>query len=226
MSDLDRDFLEIFRDEARGRLDRIVETLLALESGTAGAGALDALFRDTHTIKGAAGMVGLDEIGALAHVMEDLLAQARDSAALPAELIEPLLRASDALRAHVEGNGEMTSAHIAELTAARVTAGGQAAQPESAAPTLAPAPGPETPAAASAPVPQTLAPAPATQAPQSERRSIRVPAEKIDSLLDLVGETVLHRRRRAVARRAEGRGDRHADAPTVVDRHAAAARSA
>ena len=29
----------------------------------------------------------------------------------------------------------------------------------------------------------------------AERRSIRVPAEKIDTLLDLVGETVLHRRR-------------------------------
>jgi two-component system, chemotaxis family, sensor kinase CheA len=172
MSDPDSEFLEIFRDEARSRLDRIVETLLALESGSADADALDSLFRDTHTIKGAAGMVGLDEIGALAHVMEDLLAQARDSGVLSPELIEPLLQAADGLRAHVEGNGEATAAHIAQLTSARVTA--------------------ESPAPAAVPV---AAPAPAPQAQSSERRSIRVPAEKIDTLLDLVGETVLHRRR-------------------------------
>jgi two-component system chemotaxis sensor kinase CheA len=186
MSDSDAEFLEIFRDEARGRLDGIVERLLALESGSAEAGALDALFRDTHTIKGAAGMVGLDAIGALAHVMEDLLAQARDSGTLPAELIEPLLRAADAMRAQVEGDGDVTAEHIAQLTAARATAVAPVAEPESPpapAPVPVPVPAPEPP------------PAPAPHAPQTEGRSIRVPAEKIDTLLDLVGETVLHRRR-------------------------------
>jgi two-component system, chemotaxis family, sensor kinase CheA len=223
MSDADNEFLEIFRDEARSRLDAIVETLLALEKGTAEAGALDALFRDTHTIKGAAGMVGLDEIGALAHVMEDLLAQARDEGALPAELVEPMLCAADGLRAHVEGDGEATAEHIAQLTTARVAANDPAVESESAAPASPPAsaatsapapaspasmtpapatsapasPAPVTPASATpaSATPAPATPAPATHAPQSERRSIRVPAEKLDTLLDLVGETVLHRRR-------------------------------
>ena len=200
MTEIEAEFVEIFRDEARERLDRMVETLLALESGRASADAVDSLFRDTHTIKGAAGMVGLDEIGALAHVMEDLLAEARDGGALAAELIEPLLRAADALRAHVEGNGEEMSGHIARLTAARVTANAPAPQPESAAMEAAPvAPVPVAsapPLAAPEPEPTPeAAPAPTMQAPQAERRSIRVPAEKIDTLLDLVGETVLHRRR-------------------------------
>jgi two-component system, chemotaxis family, sensor kinase CheA len=171
MTDPDEEFLEIFRDEARGRLDHVVETLLALESGSAEADALDSLFRDVHTIKGAAGMVGLDEIGALAHVMEDLLARARDNGAVPAPLIDPLLRTADALRGHVEGNGGPTSELIAELGAAQLTDNGSTAEPDDPAP------------------------APAPQSPPSERRSIRVPAEKIDTLLDLVGETVLHRRR-------------------------------
>jgi two-component system chemotaxis sensor kinase CheA len=171
MTDPDEEFLEIFRDEARGRLDHVVETLLALESGGADADALDSLFRDVHTIKGAAGMVGLDEIGALAHVMEDLLARARDNGAVPAPLIDPLLRTADALRGHVEGNGGPTSELIAELGAAQLTDNGSTAEPDDPAP------------------------APAPQSPPSERRSIRVPAEKIDTLLDLVGETVLHRRR-------------------------------
>jgi two-component system chemotaxis sensor kinase CheA len=172
MSEPDNEeFLEIFRDEASGRLDRMVDTLLALENGTAAADAVDSLFRDTHTIKGAAGMVGLDEVGALAHVMEELLADARHRGALPAELIDPLLRASDALRRFVDGEGEPDAALIAELTAAQAPANGSAAAAHEPAPVAA------------------------TQAPPGESRSIRVPAEKIDTLLDLVGETVLHRRR-------------------------------
>lgn len=178
--DADSDFLEIFRDEARGRLDRIVETLLALENGSAQADALDVLFRDTHTLKGAAGMVGLDDIGALAHVMEDLLSHARDDGALPGGLIDPMLRSADALRRHAEGDGEPIAPLIAELTAARMAEDAPTAQPD-------PEPEPE-------PEPMPT-PAPATQSAGRERRSIRVPAEKIDTLLDLVGETVLHRRR-------------------------------
>jgi two-component system, chemotaxis family, sensor kinase CheA len=188
MSDADSDFLEIFRDEARGRLDRIVETLLALENASAQADALDVLFRDTHTLKGAAGMVGLDDIGALAHVMEDLLSQARDAGALPAGLIDPMLRSADALRRHAEGGGEPIAPLIAELTAARVAEDIAEPEPE---PQPQPEPEPEP-----QPEPEPVAaPAPATQAAGAERRSIRVPAEKIDTLLDLVGETVLHRRR-------------------------------
>jgi two-component system chemotaxis sensor kinase CheA len=181
MSDLDaQEFLEIFRDEARGRLDRIVDTLLALENGSAAADAVDALFRDIHTIKGAAGMVGLDDIGALAHVMEDLLAEARERGTLAPELIDPLLRASDALRRFVQGEGDPDAGLLAELAAARSSADAPAAEAQS--------------------------PAPAAPAPPSESRSIRVPAEKIDTLLDLVGETVLHRRRLEHELGAHGEG--------------------
>jgi two-component system chemotaxis sensor kinase CheA len=161
------EFLVIFRDEARGRLDRMVETLLAVEDGSAMADAVDSLLRDVHTIKGAASMVGLDDIRALAHVTEDLLDGARNDGALPAELVEPLLRAADALRRHVEGDGEPNPDLIAELAA--VQPAGNGSHPE--------------------------APAPVLQEPPSERRSVRVPADKIDTMLDLVGETVLHRRR-------------------------------
>ena len=171
MSEPDSEFIEIFRDEARGRLDRIVDTLLALESGSAAPDAVDALFRDVHTIKGAAGMVGLADVSALAHVMEDLLADARHDGALAADHIDPLLRSSDALRRHVAGEGEPNLELIAELVAAKVPANGTPVEPHQSAP------------AAAAP------------APAAESRSIRVPAEKIDTLLDLVGETVLHRRR-------------------------------
>jgi two-component system chemotaxis sensor kinase CheA len=174
MTEIEAEFLEIFRDEARERLDRIVEALLALESGRAGEGAVDSLFRDTHTIKGAAGMVGMDEIRELAHAMEDVLADSRASGSFRGELAEPLLRAADALRTHVDGGGGSVAALVQELATgipATTAETGSVADPE---PTAAdPAPGKD----------------------RAPRRSIRVPAEKIDTLLDLVGETVLHRRR-------------------------------
>jgi two-component system chemotaxis sensor kinase CheA len=163
------EFMEIFRDEARERLDRIVEMLLALESGRAPADAVDSLFRDTHTIKGAAGMVGMGEIGELAHAMEDVLAAARETGSFPAELTQPLLRAADALREHVEGRGGPVATLVDELSAG---------VPEPGQATFEPDPEPAAPATT-----------------RTARRSIRVPAEKIDTLLDLVGETVLHRRR-------------------------------
>jgi two-component system chemotaxis sensor kinase CheA len=166
---VETEFMEIFRDEARERLDRIVETLLALESGRAPADAVDSLFRDTHTIKGAAGMVGMDEIGELAHAMEDVLATAREAGSFQAELTEPLLRAADALRQHVEGGGAPVGILVDELSAG---------VPEPVHATVEPDSGPAIPST-----------------PRTARRSIRVPAEKIDTLLDLVGETVLHRRR-------------------------------
>lgn len=169
MTQIATEFMEIFRDEARERLDRIVETLLALESGRAPADAVDSLFRDTHTIKGAAGMVGMVEIGELAHAMEDVLATARETGSFRAELTQPLLHAADALREHVEGRGAPVATFVDELSAG------------------VPEPGPAT----TEPDPEPAAPS----TTRTARRSIRVPAEKIDTLLDLVGETVLHRRR-------------------------------
>jgi two-component system, chemotaxis family, sensor kinase CheA len=165
------DFLEIFRDEADERLDRIVDTLLALEAGRAPTDAVDSLFRDAHTIKGAAGMLGLEQVQELARAVEDVLEDLRGAGEFPRELTDPLLRAADALRRHVRGAGEPTEPLLEEL-------GRSGAR----------APGAELPDAG----PELPEPAPA---PETESRSIRVAAEKLDRLLDLVGETVLHRRR-------------------------------
>jgi len=173
MSDPDSEFLELFRDEANERLDNMVDTLLALEAGRVDPGAVDALFRDAHTIKGAAGMLGLDDVRTLAHAVEDVLDSVRESGTFPPEFADPLLRATDALRRHVAGDGEGTPDLLDELAASRASVvdakSGTGDAPAVRAPDPAPA--------------------------QSERRGIRVPPQKIDRLLDLVGETILHRRR-------------------------------
>jgi two-component system chemotaxis sensor kinase CheA len=164
------EFLELFQDEAHERLDRVVETLVALEKGGAPADALESLMRDVHTIKGAAGMVGLDDVRAVAHAVEDVLASLGDAGFRP-ELTDVLLRSADTLRRQTDGAEESGDDLIGELAlAARATA-------------------------ADAPAPALAKPVPSPAAAAADRRSIRVAPEKLDTLLDLVGETVLHRQR-------------------------------
>jgi len=163
------EFLEIFQDEANARLDHIVDTLLTLEAGRAAPDAVDSLFRDAHTIKGGAAMLGLNEVRELAHAVEDVLGEARESGRFSPELTDPLLRAADLLRGQIEGSGEETADLLQELGASG-TRVGVAPLREPAEPSRPPG-------------------------PPLERRSIRVPAERLDRLLDLVGETMLHRRR-------------------------------
>lgn len=66
-------YLKIFRQEAEELLKKIKEGLLALESRPGDKESLNVVLRAAHTIKGSARMVGLEEIGKLAHKMEDLL---------------------------------------------------------------------------------------------------------------------------------------------------------
>jgi two-component system chemotaxis sensor kinase CheA len=161
VSAIDEEFVEIFREEAAGRFDAIVEILLDVERGGAPPDAVNALFREAHTLKGAAGMVGLGDVHTLAHQMEDVLSDARSAGStLPPDLVEPLLQAVDAMRAGVAANG---------------------AEPQAAEPV-------------------------ADQGPR-----VRVPAAKVDRLLDLVGETMLHRRRLAHAL-----GDERSDDPRIA----------
>ncbi len=110
----DLEFLPIFRDEAASRLDTFVETLRSLDPDTSSPDAMDLLRREAHTIKGAAGMVGLMHAHQLAHALEDVCRTAQeDGGALGSDLIEILLRAADALRAAVEGQAtEHASPHL------------------------------------------------------------------------------------------------------------------
>ncbi len=104
--------------------------LLAIEAGDAGAEAVDSLFRNAHTIKGAAGMLGFDDIRAVAHAVEDLLAGVRDAGAFPPALAALLLRATAALRAQVTGSGEPVEDLLGDLAASRpALAGGNARLP-------------------------------------------------------------------------------------------------
>ena len=85
-------------EEAKGYLERIASGLLTLESAPDDQSAIDAIFREAHTMKGAAGMVGMMRVSRLAHRLEDLLVELRDKKrrATP-ELTDAMLLVVDGL---------------------------------------------------------------------------------------------------------------------------------
>jgi len=66
-------FIASFFDEARERLNSINQALVAFEAGTLDEEGLVSLRRDAHTIKGSAFMLGVNDVGGVAHVFEDLV---------------------------------------------------------------------------------------------------------------------------------------------------------
>jgi two-component system chemotaxis sensor kinase CheA len=184
------DLIQIFREEAAEHLDGIVSCLIAAEAGRASGETTDALFRHAHSIKGSAGMVGLQEAGAIANAIEDVLQRARETGALSPSLTEPLLHATDALRRAIAGERGIAPAAV-EALAAETPANGTPAERETPAEngTLAENRTPEHRAVEHHEV------ALDTPRDMTRPRSIRVAAHKVDRMLDAVSETVLHHRR-------------------------------
>ncbi len=103
------ELLATFTEEARERLASLQSGLLALESagGAQSRNGVTALFRDAHTLKGSARMLGLTDVVELAHVAEDLLAAVRDRRLSPGrELVDLLLAAADGMSRSLPGAGE------------------------------------------------------------------------------------------------------------------------
>ena len=104
-------------EEAKGYLERIASGLLILESAPDDQAAIDAIFREAHTMKGAAGMVGMMRVSRLAHRLEDLLVELRDKKrrATP-ELTDAMLLVVDGLGrliASASGTEQDTSDEVA-----------------------------------------------------------------------------------------------------------------
>ncbi|MCV2886439.1 chemotaxis protein CheA [Aestuariibacter sp. AA17] len=71
------DLLNVFLEEAREHLNALEESLLVLEQSPSDASEINTAFRAMHTIKGSAGMVGLDHVSYFTHHVETLFDQVR-----------------------------------------------------------------------------------------------------------------------------------------------------
>ncbi len=70
-SNIDTTMLDLFKVEAEEQARNINENLLALENDPGNNSLLEPLMRASHSIKGAARMIGFEEIVAISHRMED-----------------------------------------------------------------------------------------------------------------------------------------------------------
>ena len=83
--------LYTFIEESRELLAEMEDCLLRVRQQAASEDIINAIFRAAHTIKGSAGLFGLDAIVAFTHVAESLLDEVRngDVALSPAVFLKP-----------------------------------------------------------------------------------------------------------------------------------------
>jgi two-component system chemotaxis sensor kinase CheA len=173
---VEEDMIELFFDEATERLEALAGKLVEIERRPADGDLLRDVFRDLHTVKGSSAMVGLAPVNHLAHAAEDLVGQIRDAGrVVDGPVIDALLAALDGLRDMLErARARAPIAYDPGPVIARLRNPGAAPATDL----------PAQPPAASAP---------AEHVADRNRPTIRVDFEKLDRLLNLVGELVLGR---------------------------------
>lgn len=130
--------LPMFRAEAEGQLQAISAGLLALGSNGSSkqeADIIETVFREAHSLKGAARAVNLTEIEAACQSLEDVFAALKGGSLVPSPLLRDLLlQIVDALGGAVGGDGPVSGAMAAHLSrlSRRLTSmmRGSASEPE------------------------------------------------------------------------------------------------
>lgn len=118
----DDDLLQEFVVESISHLSEVEGQLLQIEAAgeDINADLVNTVFRSVHSVKGAAGFLGLSVINSLAHSLENVLNMIRNRELVPTSpIINSLLRSSDQLRSLVEdvsvSNEQDVSHLVAEL---------------------------------------------------------------------------------------------------------------
>jgi chemosensory pili system protein ChpA (sensor histidine kinase/response regulator) len=211
------EILEFFVPEAEEHLAIVQECLLSLESNP-NQEDINRLFRAMHTVKGSAAQVGLQRIARVAHHAEDLVGRIRDGELRPtAKIIDICLESVDCLKkflynqwsdeATLQSTVKSLLARIERVTPAEVE---KTAAPHPAA-AIAEVPTAEIVAAALDVAPEDLTEEAASEAltkvaltrdgakheiaavPQS--KSVRISLERLDRMMNAVGELVINRTR-------------------------------
>src|SRR3989338_2447430 len=194
-----------FCDEATEHLKKISDGLVTLEKVQDDAETMNLIFRSAHTIKGSGRMLGLSRIGAVAHILEDVLetvkkgelklTQAQFSVlfnavdAASAALVDVRQSQSDtgfyhepvlaSLSGILKGDEPQKDIAVLEQTAS----GHPAAPPLGAAL-------PETPLSSSPGKPYTATSVVQREAETKTDESLRISASKLDESIKIMGEII------------------------------------
>ncbi len=97
--------LQTFYVEAQEHLESMESVLLKIDDGECNDEMLNDIFRSAHTIKGSAGIFGLDHIVNFTHVVENVLDRARDNKiAVEKELVDIIFKCRDHIKSLVGVN--------------------------------------------------------------------------------------------------------------------------
>ncbi len=212
----EREHLQGFIDESREHMDAIEAALLTVEAEPHNTDRVNDLFRPFHTIKGIAGFLNLRDVNRLTHEVETILDMGRrGEMTITAATIDLIFAAIDALKTQISAIAqyltEPSGASVPQpdiralMRLLRAAAAGSPAPVAASAP-VAPQASPscsgtafkaEPPVASGQPAPRNeelheSAPdrGDAGRA-QAADLSIRVDTNKLDALVDAVGELVI-----------------------------------
>jgi chemosensory pili system protein ChpA (sensor histidine kinase/response regulator) len=192
--DVPNEILEFFQPEAEEHLQVVSDCLISLE-GNNNPDEINRLFRAIHTVKGSAAQVGLRRLGGIAHRVEDLIGRLRDAEIeSSAAVVDLCLTSVDVLKKTLhrqwadesEMRAEVDSllGRIAEFAPPEEDLNAQPAGEETR---------PE--ADASAPQASGMTRKPGKQPAANAAKSVRIALERLDRMMNTVGELVINRTR-------------------------------
>ena len=201
-----------FLIEADELIESLDTNLVKLEAASNDLDLLNEIFRAAHTIKGTSSFLGFDQVSGLTHKMEDILNKLRKAEmSVTPEIMDLLLESLDTLKILLEnvraGNAEEEvnlEPIIARLVAvAEGQVGEETTGTEPAERTVDNSQSSRQPSS----------PAAGTGAAKHEKKvieqTIRVDVDRLDSLMNLMGELVLGRNSLVQTVNRLGRDDEH-----------------
>src|SRR3990167_5816272 len=113
----DKELRDLFKAEGAEHVQRLNDGLLRLEKNPKDSATLEEVFREAHSLKGAARMVGVVDVEIISHKLEDILGVVKKGEmALSPEIVDSMLKALDTIRklVHEAVTGEPSGVKVSE----------------------------------------------------------------------------------------------------------------
>jgi two-component system chemotaxis sensor kinase CheA len=203
--DADRELLSEFINESQEHLQNIENGVLVLEEDPADADTLNSIFRAFHTFKGGSGFLNLTQIKNLAHELESLLDAARQQKlTIHSPIIDVILEGGDTLKQFVTKISAQLNAQDQQpiiVPTSALIAKVKAILADPSAPIVAvpkAAPAAKLPPADNVVIvepheleAEAIKPTESVKTPATAAGFVKVDTQKLDALIDLVGELVI-----------------------------------
>ncbi len=114
----DKELRDLFRAESEEHIQKIEAGLMRLEKGPPDKDIVEEVFREAHSLKGAARMVGVKDIELIGHRIEDMLgAVRRGEAMVTPDAADCIYKALDAVKrlVHEAATGETSDVSVAGI---------------------------------------------------------------------------------------------------------------